>query len=67
MHTNKYKDYGKVAIGGDDALSFGIERYHNLLQEADESRQFESASSTGSAKKNRPDLATVWQFLAQLF
>jgi|WetSurMetagenome_2_1015567.scaffolds.fasta_scaffold776777_2 hypothetical protein len=65
MQKNKYADYG-VVKSGDDAFSFGIERYQDLLRDAEESRKLMGAVAK-PAKKKQASLFEIWQVIAQLF
>jgi len=64
MRKNKFADYGKLSAGG-DAFSFGLERYNNLLREAEENRL--PTPRPSHSKKNPSALNAIRQFLTQLF
>ena len=65
MKKNKYSNYGKV-MAGDEMYNFAMDRYNDLLNQAEESR-IHTSEETGRSKKNRSTLQVFRQLLAQLF
>ena len=65
MKKNKYSNYGKV-MAGDEMYNFAMDRYNDLLNQAEESR-IHTSEETGRSKNNRSTLQVFRQLLAQLF
>ena len=66
MKKNKYANYGKIAAG-DEMYNFAMDRYNDLLNQAEESRIHTPSEGTGRSKKNRSTLQVFRQLFAQLF
>lgn len=66
MSKNKYANYGKVSVSG-DAISYGIERYYDILRDAEERYQKLNALSDNTARQNVSPLKMLWRTLTQIF
>ena len=66
MKKNKYTSYGKV-MAGDEMYNYAMERYNDLLREAEASRQHTPEPKSGSKKKGRSTLQVFRHLFAQLF
>ena len=66
MKRNKYSSYGKT-IAGDEMYNFAMDRYNDLLNEAEENRRYTPSEESGRSKKNRSTFQVFRQLLAQIF
>ena len=66
MRKNKYSNYGRV-MSGDELYGFAMDRYKDLLHEAEESRRHIPAPQSGNSKKDRSPIRQFWQIFSQIF
>lgn len=66
MKKNKYANHGKVRAG-DEMYNFAMDRYNDLLLQAEESRAQISMPRSDQSTKKRSALHVFWQLFAQLF
>jgi hypothetical protein len=66
MKKNRYANYGKVTAG-DEMYNFAMDRYNDLLREAEESRLQIPTPRSDRSKKNRSTTQVFRQLFAQLF
>lgn len=66
MNKNKYANYGKIRAG-DEMYDFAMDRYNDLLRQAEESRVQLPKPRSEKVTKNRPSLQVFRQLFAQLF
>lgn len=65
MSKNNYRQYGKLSAGLDEAYNFGLERYNDLLREAEADRRF-APELQAQAAERMSVLQSVRHFLASL-
>ena len=66
MKKNKYSKYGKV-MAGDEMYNFAMDRYNDLLNDAEESRRYNPPQEPSRSKKNQSTFQVFRQLLAQIF
>jgi hypothetical protein len=66
MKKNRYAGYGKV-MPGDEMYNFAMDRFNDLLREAEASRLYAPAPGSDSGKKSRSTLQVFRHLFAQLF
>ncbi|MBI5304766.1 MAG: hypothetical protein HY868_21710 [Chloroflexi bacterium] len=65
MQKSKFANYGKLSDGG-EAYNFALERYNDLLREAEENRLSAPTPRSAPSNKNQSPLKAFRQLIAQL-